>query len=462
MNRWSVVPYQGEQVTVVPLDVAETGVIDLIGTTPGPAGMASVDLGDVVVSVDFAVPRRLVGIESTRTGSPADDPILVSLLGDETALGLETVLRDDPNRSATRRIGGDPTTGRRRDLSFDPRGRAAADFGLVVVGLAVADDDVEHPLVRAVAAVESIGALLERMGGTGPIDPRLLDSRLRRATEQLARDAEGDAVLRELDPDDYRAFHSGVEVIARFVRAGGAGDELGSDWLDGLLRAVPPRWFDLDDERRRRRPDPPPAVPTRRLASSGGGRAVMSPRPRAASPFGGGRPIPPPPLRLETVAAPPPIEPPLITMTSPGRLRVVYTSSPEGTWLRILDRSSLGVLAVVPVRDQPRRWVAEAVVPPDLHVEDLVVVVTDHPVTDAAASSIDRVLEAIEAGRRATMLTARRGLKSGGRAWSECAEAWAATGDETRANVARAYASGNDALERPWQVHDTVRNLTDD
>ncbi|MFZ9042754.1 MAG: hypothetical protein ACO225_13860, partial [Ilumatobacteraceae bacterium] len=100
MNRWSVVPYQGEQVTVVPLDVAETGVIDLIGTTPGPAGMASVDLGDVVVWVDFAVPRRLVGIESTRTGSPADDPMLVSLLGDEPALGRETVLRDAPNRSA--------------------------------------------------------------------------------------------------------------------------------------------------------------------------------------------------------------------------------------------------------------------------------------------------------------------------------------------------------------------------
>jgi hypothetical protein len=468
VNRWSVVPYQGEQITVAPLDVAETGVLDLIGTTPGPAGMASVDLGDAVVSVDFAVPRRLVGIERTRPGSPADDPLLVALLGDETALGLDAVLRDDPNRSATRRVGGDRTTGRTRHLSFDPRGQAAADFGLVVVGLAVADDAIEHPLVRAVAAVESTGALLERMGGTGPVDPRLLDRRLRRATEELVGDAEGDEVLRELDPDEYRVLQRWVESIARFGRAGDrAGDrasDWASDWIDDLVRAVPPRWFDLDDERRRRRPEPPPAVPTRRLASSAGHPAAMSPRPSAAFPFDGDRPIPPPPLRRDAAAAasPPAPEPPLITMTSPGRLRVVYSSKPDGTWLRILDRSSLGVLAVVTVRSQPRRWVAEAVVPADLAVDDLVVVVMDDPVTDAAGSSIDRVLDAIEAGRRATMLTARRGLKSGSRAWSECAEAWAVTGDETRVNIARSYASGNDDVDRPWQVHDTIRNLTDD
>lgn len=171
-------------------------------------------------------------------------------------------------------------------------------------------------------------------------------------------------------------------------------------------------------------------------------------------------------LELQFAAAkapvPPPPEPPVVTMVSPGRLRVEYATNPEGAWLRILERSSLCLLAVVPFLDQRRRWIAEAVVPAELGADDLVLQPTDHPVAEMAGSSIDRVLEAIDAGRRATLLTARRGLKAGSRAWSECADAWAATGDVTRENLARAYASGNQASERPWQVSDTVRNLTDD
>lgn len=448
-------PYGDQRVTVDPGTVDLTGELELVAYLPGPAGTAAVDLGGVEVAVDYAEPERVCTITTSldRIHDPVTEGLLSALIGFE---GLELALwsirtrRDDDRLLQI--VLGDPAGRRDRRALGSVPDRQAAEFGRVVAGLAVGTDPHEHPLVRATAFVESAGRLVGLAPGSNwsrrpslksqlPVDPALLDRWLTRSAEVLG---DHDDLLRTLDRDDHERLHDATSAL---VRAFGTG----APWVVPLQRAVPRRYYDLGAERDRRRT----------AADADVGRVAMA---RSLPPDGfDGLHDEPRAFRfaertgLDVWSAPEPEPSPRLRLDPPGRLEVRFDAEPGGSWLRVLDAASLALLALVPIVRERGRWTAHAVVPRDLATDRLVVESTDTPLPSGAESSVDRLIEAIDAGRDAAATPQDRA----GAEWQRCAGLWALVGDDMRMNRALAYATGRERVGRQPGVHDRIRRLVD-
>jgi hypothetical protein len=437
----NLAPYAGTRLTFVPAEARETGQLELVSFVPGPAGMSSVQIDeDLTVSVDFAVPGRLCTIEAPLSAlSRQPGTMLGRLLGEDRVSSVFEILASGRDRLVA--VGAESQRRGDRLPIYQPSLRGlnpgGVSFGNVVSGLAVGADDHEHPLVRAAAFLISAAdlynpaidepAVADLYGRLLPVAPDHLRAWVERSAELLARDAAGDRLMDLLDDDGYRRLAEAVEDIVH--EAG-----IDSDWAQTFSRAVPPRRGSNDEAHRS-------AAASLRAVETTVHPESLEPADELA------------PQHEDDDA-----DQPHISLAEPGRLNIAFQRRPSGKWVRVLDRESLALMTLVPVAKEGRRYLAEAVIPSHTSVVSIEIETTDVPLLGPSSSLIDTMIGAIEAGRDATMLSARGDLSAAQR-WSVCSALWRELGDDTRANIADAYASDAEQVERSWRVHDSVREM---
>lgn len=294
----------------------------------------------------------------------------------------------------------------------------------------MSDDVYEAELVRAVASVES-AALLVDTSWLDNVDRSVFEDQLAFAAAVIVDDLDGEGTLGDLDSrDDERLREAVVRVAART-------DWAERPWAQDLRARLPQRVFDLDEERRRR------------LAMAGD-RDVVYGAPGDAAEVVYSRAAP-----ARQVEAPSRM--PTLDTQGPGRFVFHYATRPDGSWLRLVHGRTQALVALVPIMRVGRRWEAHVVLPTTLDVASLVAEPTDEPIV-GSSSSVDMMIDAIECGRIAARRSAA-GDPAAAAAWRRCARRWSELGDDTRANRAMAYATGNQQVTRPAFVHDAVRTV---
>lgn len=410
---------------------------DLISTTCGPAGEIELRLSDSVrVAVDYARPDQLVSI-SIVSGTPVAPEQLVQ---DQRADLLETLIGTDRMNGVKSSLSGSSDRvvripGVRRyatSLPLDP-GEVEVRLGQVASLTAILADEDEALSVRLVAGFEGL-SIAKRFA------ERALRQGLVERLEALATEALGDAdlVSEALDDvfedlDELRDAHPGVtrEVLALLDAY--EGDSIGPLTEIAVSCRDVLRGFDA-----RQLAD---ALPT----------FDMEPMPKA--------------MLLQTSFAIRDLDDsPIVESSRSGRLQLTWDGDPGGTWMRIMDPDDLTMVALVPVRHVDGSWMIEAIVPPDRPLNTWIIEATDSPMSTGSRSTAERIVEAVRLGQVAARIRTQLGTLGDPaeqrNAWLACAQLWRELGDETRANLAVAYASG-ERVTRRNQVADRVRTALD-
>lgn len=414
-------------------EVGSAEVRHLIANDLGPAGICSLTLADQsVVQVDYAEPDRLISVE------PGSDPdVLAALIGEVRA---EATL-------STRSLGDDsalrlPGSGRRdvgRRTSQPRQTQAAVHLGRVAALMAIHHDVDELPLVRAIAGFESVARSADPL--IAPILNRQEATTIVDRSIALATAAEDD-VFR------FNGRHPKLAMeVARLVDE--ARHAIGR--TDPLESGNPLRRLERLDDHRRTRPVDDDSMGQRWQFAAASPASPMRPFPRSSrDEFAFSR------VFAEPVG-------PKLTIAPRGRLTITWKHQPEGDWARVLRAGSQVLLALVPVVAENSQWSAQAIIPPELGVDDLEVDTTERPIdADPPASRLERVRAAVDLGRQATnvAISRRRGHGSA-ELWRRCADAWRELGDDRRADRALAYADGRLEVSRRSTLADEVREAVD-
>lgn len=404
-------------------DLGTTRVRTIIGNDIGPAGICSLTLADgSTVHVDHAEPERLISVDPR-----GDAPVLDPLIGAERARLVRTAAplgEDRGIRLPGRRVGRDL-----RAVSSRPRGGDdARALGVAAALATVHHDEDELPFVRAVAGIEFadraddlIAARIVDRADVAAVVDRSLDLALVEPT--------GIDLIGELGMKLAFEVH---QFLDRALRTTSHVEDVRAMRLRQALDAA-------EIHRRRDSYD----VFDGRVAAM---RAAVTSMPlRAFSPG------------MSTVELTP-----TVTMTSPGRLRIIWSTPPSGDWVRVLRAGSQVLLALAPiVSDDDGVW-AETVVPPDLDVGDLVLDTVAAIDTGGVTpgTSVERVRAAVDLGRMAVAAAVGR-RRDARELWRRCADAWTELGDERRALRAMAYAHGDLEVTRRETLTDRVREAVD-
>ena len=133
------------------VDIADDGVRSVRGMAPGPAGAATIEVGDgVLLSVDFADPSVLCEVE---LAPDADAEVMDALVGAKRAAAVRGV--DAPGRAV--RIEGRRPQGAM--LASLPVVAPARDLAVVTSLVSLAEDPRRVPLARVANAAEVLVAL---------------------------------------------------------------------------------------------------------------------------------------------------------------------------------------------------------------------------------------------------------------------------------------------------------------
>lgn len=419
-------------------DLGTTRVRTLIGNDIGPAGICSLTLADgSTVHVDHAEPERLISVDPR-----GDAPVLDRLIGAERARLVRTAAplgEDRGIRLPGRRDGRDL-----RAVSSRPRGGDdARALGVAAALVTVHHDEDELPLVRAIAGIE----LADRADDL--VAARILD----RADVAAVVDRSLDLALVEPTGIDLigelgmKLAYEVHQFLDRAVRSTSHAEDARVVRLRQALDAAEiHRRRDSDELRRRLLRD---------MADDSddlfGGRVAAMRAAVTSMPL---RAFSPDMSAVELT--------PTVTMTSPGRLRIDWSTPPSGDWVRVLRAGSQVLLALAPiVSDDDGIW-AETVVPPDLGVGDLVLDTVAAIDTGGVTpgTSVERVRAAVDLGRMAVAAAVAR-RREARELWRRCAEAWTELGDERRALRAMAYAHGDLEVTRRETLTDRVREVVD-
>lgn len=395
----------------VVVDVGDDGVRSVRGMAPGPAGAASIDLADgVSLAVDFADPSVLCTIELEPAHADVRLDHLIGASRSKQALATEPqgrVVRLEGRRA-------------RHMLTSLPEERPAHELGVVASLASLADDPRRSPVARVASAAEVIESIAD--GVRGVADRAALLHRMTQVLLDQSAVGHGDAAALATNAPDL------AQRLATLLdRLAATGIEVDTG-LIGVLRST-------------------------------SDRVVGQSSPAAAT--------------VEQL---------------PGLVRVTIADG-IGKWLRIADSSTMVLHAVVPFtaslddnaegRATTRSgidagdagtsggrvvdaslgwsgaWVAEAVVAPDLPPERVVVEITDDP-APVASSTLGRVQQAVALGRRAVEQAQAGHVERATSGWRDCAAAWRALGDETRAARADDYAARRARPGRPASLGERI------
>ena len=403
---------------------------ECIASTPGPAGVAELDLGNgAVITVDYVFPGQLVSVDLARSTRRSVVTALFGATRGNELLGLEARNDGRPQRI------GNPDANPLQSL---PRRRTGGSYGYEagqVGGLALLNtmsrNERSSDLARGVAALEFghtiVGGDVEFVPGLR----RLLAPAIRRAGELLLASPADLADLVGRDPltarriaeqcrrvaPDNRSFATIARLIEDQMRRNTDDDEFG--WRD----------FGTDAVHRSIRLSAPPR------------RQIYA---------------------LQTVADFATEEPTLlpvpdysVELHGGGRLVVEFHRKAAGAWIRVLHAETLVLLALAPVLDDNGDQTAEAIVPTDLAREQLLVEVTDRPLPEAT-SALARTRQAIRLARDAVEMTASGASSAARDLWHASEAIWRELGDESRANLAREFAYGKPRLVREVTLAERV------
>ena len=366
-------------------------VVDIVGATPGPAGIAVVELPDgTSLRVDYADPRVLVEL-STTTAAALDGTVLRDLIGPDSADRVAAVVRE--GRTGTRRIPGvsspryrgSPTGSPLPGDDVPPTGRAAV--------LLERCTDPDRPDVERAAAALDLAVLVDRAHLPETVR-RPLQHTVDAAAEVIAESADELVALAEVDP--------ALASVLRRVH----GHRLPDAVRDGLEIPL----FAASG--------PPPGLAPMRLEAAGINYLRSAP----------------PPSR-EPRTGPPSI------VDVDGAFWIVECEPANGAttrWIRVLD-ADLVVVAAAPVtEDRGVGGRADVLVPEYVTPATATIEVTTEPFPVPPAG-LDAIAAAVRAGRRAADLE-QAGQRRAAAAWEQCADRWQRLGDIERSRAARRFA----------------------
>ena len=357
-----------------------------VGGTPfGPAGVSAVELPDGSTwEVDHADPSQLVAVEVDLDGDEPP-PLLIAAFGEGRATELFT---EAPSAEvdwdvvdADAFVGSVPPGGMTGPTTMTGRLVRLADL---------AADPKINPLASIAATAEFLYAADGTPGGDliAPLIPALID----RADELAAEVSDQSLLL-------------GAKVATRVTGAiellSGA-DATPRPGLDELVVRI--------GESRQRRCDD--RSPTNR----------RSRRPRRADAGSSG-----------SEAG----DGPQVEWVTGSLVRVTTPPGGGERWVRALHVRGLVLLAQVPLERGREHDVAELVVPPVLHPDDVLIeVVRRADLQAAAARPIDMIRRAIRAGRMAASDELGGRTRRAEAHWRECADLWHQIGDDRRDRLA--------------------------
>ncbi len=444
-------PLQHLDVVVDLSSIQDDRQLRLTSFQPGPAGISTGILADGVrIAVDYADPRRICFVTSDLSLLASDLSCLGRLLGTDSRHVLreevENAIEHGDSRRRLRVQLGDELL--RQPSAQITRRRDRGEFGTFIHLLSDIAGSNELSLVRAIAAVDAFEQLdssrqhLLLARDTG-------DALIRFMTSSIRADVQGPAVLSGLEGA------SGEQLVELLGRASQIGVIQKTEYGERL------RWSSSTLRRMMRNTNSPESDT---LVADAMLSTYASPAPLRTSP---------PPV----ASAPPPnydpfsesSEPPewhgVPELTSPGRLRIRWEENPGHIWIRVLDRGDLHIIAVAPIRQNASNlFESEAVIPPDRTLDSISCELADEP-SRAPRPTIELIEDAVEAGQFASRLSAHDAHdahEEAERQWQLCAELWDEAGDTTRSNLARAYGSGDERVQRSAFLHDAVRDLISD
>ena len=465
-------PLLGHRVLVAGFDPVAR-LTTLHARPAGPAGSAGIDLGaGVELDVDVADPGSVAGltVELPQVGDAGALPAgvrrrLEALLGPERAAALGALVADGPD---------DTVTLPRRLAAGDDRGESAAGAGGSARSVPHAAQSpatgVAPPLQRAALAhvaacapgvprlVRAV-ALLEAAAALDEVSPRLdLRTTARhdaRVGAELLVDLLADGLV--VVPSE-RVAGALAPIVRRTVRL------LDRDGL--LASRLTALAGDLERGHvARSHSAAPPAVPVP-------GSQMLGAADPALGDHGVAAPGPGGPTHAPGDAAPdgPALGTGLRSYRNPDRhVRVVIRSLPgavaeaavtaqrtgtdqvevrvggwaerrHGLWARGFDPDDGTLLALGPLRGDGRDAVAHMLVPP-WAIGRVEVDITDRPEMPRPSAALAAVGRAIHLGGVAARAERLGDRRSAARRWRQCARAWLAAGDLTRADQALAYAA---------------------
>ena len=388
------------------------GVLEVHGVAFGPAGASSIELptGEVW-TVDHADPDRLVGLEIDTDGADLDSLMLAAFGGDGALEVLDRAGAHDDVVVEPAPLE-DPWSRRRRS---GPAPTSAARFGRLVV----LSDLASHPTLDPVARLVALAQLAEAAPHAEGAEV------LERVVEELLHSI--DELVAAGDPTVARTWRP--KLAPRVAEALGdlSRHAARTDRLQRLQRELL-RWADGADGRwapRQHRPGhwereygvAAPADDEWFAAAPMVSDVASMPRARRAGPV----------------------------LQRTGELVVevrVPRDDETDRWVRLLRPDGFVPLAQAPlVRDQLSDM-AELVVGPEVSIDELEVQVLDgQELVDATVDPLRVIREAVRAGRAAASAERAQDLPEAELRWMDCADAWAAAGDDTRARLAAMRAS---------------------
>ena len=441
-------PLQHLDVVVDLSSIRDDRQLRLIGFQPGPAGISTGILADGVrIAVDYADPRRICFITSDLSLLASDLSCLGRLLGSDSRQVLrdevENALEFGERRRRLRVQLGDELM--RLTSAPDSLRRDGGEFGTFIHLLSDISDRGEPRLVRAIAAVDAFEQLdssrqhLLLARDTG-------DALIRFMTSSILADVRGPAVLSDLE------------------------GQFGEQLVDLLRRAAQIKLINKTDYHTRLMQSS--EILRRMMRNTNSPESDILAADAMLSTYASPAPLRTASLRM--ASAPPPNYDPFSEsserpewhgvpeLTSPGRLRIRWVENPGHIWIRVLDQRDLHLIAVAPIRQYASDlYECEAVIPPDHTLDEISCELADEP-SGAPRPTIEIIEDAVEAGQRASRLSAHDAFEEAEHQWQLSAELWEEAGDTTRSNLARAYGSGEELVQRSAFLHDAVRDLIAD
>lgn len=413
--------------------VDQDGHRSCTASTPGPAGIAELRLGNgTVISVDYLEPDQLVSIDFAPTTRRS---VIAALIGEGRA--SELLALHHSTNAPVRRLDAPPEDDMPSLRAMRGSNYAARQLGQLALLNTVSRDDRSPYLTRAVASLELAhtvaGGDLDHVPGLR----RMLQPTIR-ATADLfvvAQPDLGDFVAR--DPQLART-------VAQHCRQAAPNNRT----LAAVARFIDERMVDDDDD-------------VAGWHNMGVARQAMIANSPAFEP---GREVnrlemlAPPMYSVSSAPAPRslwPVADYQVELLGGGRLFVHFHRPAAGAWVRVIHARTLVLLALAPVRSYDGDQTAEAIVPTSLAAGDLKIEVTDTPLP-VSASAFARAQQAIRLARNAADLSITGAASAAGELWRASAAIWSEIGDDTRARLAERQGWGRSSKRRDVTLADRV------
>lgn len=390
------------------LVVSDGDRLQVLGPSPGPAGVSTVELADGATwQVDHVNLDTFALLEVDSADARGSTLLTTAFGGDGALFAIDSAVDlagDDWSAISERRPPWRRSRWRGQPFGPDRAGQAG---GLALLTDQATDPRI-HPLGRIVAALEAASQV--HRNPAQPLIGPLTSGLLQRCGELV--DTFDDS---EIEPLDLATLHAINALI---------GDVEGTQWSP---RTTSQRFAGLADRITR-------VAESAQPAETFGEFAALKVRPARQE------------LLVDPMASAAALperggEAPILERTADALVAVTVTRSDEQRWARVMRRGSFMLLGQAPLRRRGLIDVAEVVIPADVADDDLhAEVLNEADLGALVLGPLDVIRAAITAGREAARADRLARTEEAQLRWEHCSELWRAAGDPDRAAQARELA----------------------